>query len=78
MVDENSIELTTEQLHSGVQALKFAGQPYDGGDNVSKTYIDRGGLPFANGDEVWTEMWVYIVGGTDTANLFLWDLGVKL
>jgi len=72
--DENSIELTTEQVHSGDQALKFVAQPYGGGDDVSKAYIDRGGLPFGDGDEVWTEMWVYLVGGADTANLFLWDL----
>ncbi len=73
-VDGNRIELTTEVVHSGGQALKFVAKPKGEGGDVSKAYIERGGLPFANDDEVWTEMWVYIVGGTDTANLFLWDL----
>ncbi|NOY99506.1 MAG: hypothetical protein GXP40_09975 [Chloroflexi bacterium] len=72
-VDGNTVELTTEQVHSGVQAVKFVAQPYDG-SNASKADLYRSGLPFQDADEVWTEMWVYLVGGTDTGNLFLWDL----
>ncbi|MFV1949864.1 MAG: putative glycoside hydrolase [Anaerolineales bacterium] len=71
--DANLITLTDEQYHTGSSAIKFAAQPYDG-SQASKADIYLGGLVFENGDEVWTEMWVYLSGGTDSANLFLWDL----
>lgn len=69
----NTVDVTTERVHSGVQALKCTAQAYDG-VTASKAGISIGTLPFANGDEAWTEIWVYVVGGAPTPNLFLWDL----
>lgn len=69
----NSVELTSEQVHGGTQALKCYAQPYDG-RNASKADIATETLTFVVGDEVWAEMWVYLVGGGSTLSVFLWDL----
>ena len=69
----NLVSLTTEQVHTGAQALKCYARAYNG-VNASKADIGNSLLSFANGDEVWTEAWIYLVGGTPTPNVFLWDL----
>lgn len=69
----NLITITDEQAHTGSNAIKFVAQPYNG-SQASKADIYIGELGLLNGDEIWTEMWVYLSGTPDTTNLFLWDL----
>lgn len=71
--ESNLITLTDEQAHTGSTAIKFIAQPYDG-SQASKADIYVGELGLLNGDEVWSEMWVYLSGSSDTTSLFLWDL----
>jgi hypothetical protein len=69
----NRVELSSEQAHSGTKSLKLTAQPYDG-KNTTKADLQRGGLPFVEKDEVWFSGWFYLMGGTDAAEVFLWDL----
>jgi hypothetical protein len=69
----NLVALSTEKVLAGAQALKMYAQRYNGSE-ASKADIFKSGLPFAAGDEVWTEIWVYVVGGGSPESLFLWDL----
>ncbi|NIA15900.1 MAG: hypothetical protein GWP08_17690 [Nitrospiraceae bacterium] len=70
----NTIDLEkTSPVHSGTQSLFCFALKY-GGTNASKAMISKDDLTFANGDKVWTEQWVYLLGGTDTLSVFLWDL----
>ncbi len=69
----NEITLTSEQTHSGANALKCVAYPYDGG-TASKADIERGRLHFVRGDDVWFRGWFWLAGRTDASLVFIWDL----
>ncbi len=69
----NSVELSTQIVHSGTNALKLVAAPYDG-RTASKADIEREQLHFAKGDEVWSSVCYYLVGEDDPQLIFLWDL----
>jgi len=71
--DANHVELVTNLVHSGTNALRFQAGPYDG-RTASKADIELGRLTFGRGDQVWFTGWYYLVGGTDAVSVFLWDL----
>ncbi|MCD6049256.1 MAG: hypothetical protein K0Q55_659 [Verrucomicrobia bacterium] len=69
----NFIELATNIVHSGTNALKLHAVPYDG-RTASKADIQWEKFTFGKGQEVWFSGWYYLVGGTDAELVFLWDL----
>lgn len=69
----NEIALSAEVVHGGLQSLRCLAQPYNGRD-ASKADIVRELLTFADGDEAWFELWIYLVGGGSPQDVFLWDL----
>lgn len=71
--EANFIELATNIVHSGTNALKLQAVPYDG-HTASKADIELEKLAFGKGHQVWFSGWYYLVGGTDAGLVFLWDL----
>ena len=71
--DGNRVELTTERSRSGSQSVRFVAQAYDG-ETASKADLVLKRLDLREGDSVWVEFWVWLVGSSDTRNVFLWDL----
>jgi hypothetical protein len=69
----NRIGLTTERAHTGQNALKCIAAPYDG-KKTSEADIDREGLRFVKGDDVWFSAWYWLEGQTEGSTVFLWDL----
>jgi hypothetical protein len=69
----NRVELVTNVVHSGTNALKLGAVPYDG-RTASKADIQLSMLNFGRGDHVWFTGWYFLPGGTDAALVFLWDL----
>lgn len=69
----NLVELTTEKTHSGKQALKCVAAPSEG-KNVSRADIERSGLRFTKGDNVWFSGYFWLPSDTDASLVFLWDL----
>lgn len=69
----NRIGLTTERAHTGQNALKCTAAPYDG-KKTSEADIDREGLRFVKGDDVWFSAWYWLEGQTEGSTVFLWDL----
>lgn len=71
--DLRTVDLTTEHVHSGRQALKCSAGAKVGGSLV-KADVQLGGLHFTKGDEVWFSGWFFLEGGGDAKHVFLWDL----
>lgn len=69
----NTVALTTERAHSGKNALKCVAAPFDG-KLASEADIEREGLRFVKGDDVWFSGWFWLEGGTEASSVFLWDL----
>ncbi|MCX6955822.1 MAG: heparin lyase I family protein [Verrucomicrobia bacterium] len=69
----NSVALSSERAHSGNNALKCVAAPFDG-KNVSEADIERQGLRFVKGDDVWFSAWYWLEGHTEGSSVFLWDL----
>lgn len=69
----NTVVLTNERAHSGANALKCVATPSDG-HTASKADIERHGLRFVKGDEVWFSGWFWLEGAAEPSTLFLWDL----
>ncbi|MEQ2008949.1 MAG: heparin lyase I family protein [Limisphaerales bacterium] len=69
----NRVELTSEIVHSGTNALKLVAEPYDG-HTASKADIQLERLPFTKGSHVWFSGWFHLKSGGDVALIFLWDL----
>jgi len=69
----NLVALSTERVHAGANALKCVAGPYDG-TTASKADIERAGLRFVKGDDVWFSGWFWLEGGSEASLIFLWDL----
>lgn len=69
----NSVSLTTERAHSGSNALKCVAAPFDG-KKPSEADIERFGLRFVKGDDVWFSAWYWLEGSSEDSSVFLWDL----
>lgn len=69
----NRIELSSETVHSGKQAMRFVAEPYDG-KVASKADLLVSRLRFIKGSAVWFSGWYYLAGGGDGSLAFLWDL----
>ncbi len=65
--------VTTERAHSGRNALKFIAAPSDG-KKISAADIEREGLRFVKGDDVWFSGWYWLEGTSEASTVFLWDL----
>lgn len=62
---DNRIEISTEEVHSGDQSLRFyAVAPPEG--IVSKSCVDTLLLHFTEGDDLWFSAWYYVESGTPT------------
>lgn len=71
--ETNGIDLTAERSRSGRQSMRFRAAPTaDGATSKADLVLER--FDLAEGDRVWFEFWIYVVGGTDTRNVFVWDL----
>ncbi|MSU68706.1 MAG: hypothetical protein CK548_07720 [Opitutia bacterium] len=71
--DTNVVALTTERAHSGRSALKFVAAPFDG-KKASEADIEREGLRFVKGDDVWFSAWYWLECNSEASSIFLWDL----
>lgn len=69
----NSVALTSERAHTGKNALKCVAAPFDG-KKASEADIEREGLRFVKGDDVYFSGWYWLEGNTETSSIFLWDL----
>lgn len=69
----NTVAVTTERAHSGRHALKFIAAPFDG-KKTSEADIEREGLRFVKGDDVWFSAWYWLEGTSEASTVFLWDL----
>ena len=69
----NTVAVTTERAHSGRSALKFIAAPFDG-RKASEADIEREGLRFVKGDDVWFSAWYWLEGTSEASTVFLWDL----
>jgi hypothetical protein len=70
---DNSAVLTTERAHTGQNALKCVAAPFDG-KRASEADIEREGLRFVKGDDVWFSAWYWLEGNPAGSTVFLWDL----
>lgn len=70
---ENKNDLTSEVVHSGLQALKCSASAKRN-DVTSKADVLREQLRFVKGDHMWSECWFLLQGGASAENVFLWDL----
>ena len=68
--DNNIIVLDSQIVYSGKNSIKFVSGKSSG---ASKADIQREGFSFKKGDDIWTSVWFYIKGGTDTTDMFLLD-----
>lgn len=71
--ESNSVMLSSERAHSGKNALKCVAAPFDG-KKISEADIEREGLRFVKGDNVWFSGWYWLEGNTEGSTVFLWDL----
>jgi hypothetical protein len=71
--EENVVALTTEVAHSGRQSLKCRAVASRVG-LTSKADLERGGMRFTNGDDVWAQCWLLLKGGGSAGSVFVWDL----
>ena len=71
--EANVVALTSERAHSGRNALKFIAAPFDG-KKASEADIEREGLRFVKGDDVWFSAWYWLEGTAEASTIFLWDL----
>lgn len=69
----SSVTLSSERSHSGTTALKCFAGPFDG-KKASEADIEREGLRFVKGDDVWFSGWYWLEGNTEGSTVFLWDL----
>ncbi len=69
----NRVALTSERSHTGQHAMKCIAAPFDG-KKASEADIERDGLRFVKGDDVWFSAWYWLEGQTEGSTVFLWDL----
>ncbi|NIM99637.1 MAG: hypothetical protein GTO24_16665, partial [candidate division Zixibacteria bacterium] len=75
--DGNMVDLDRRIVHTGDQSLKCEAQP---GGTKADIIVGGGGgasfgrFPFGRGSEFFCEIWFYIVGRTDTENVFFLDI----
>ena len=70
----NVVALSSERSHSGQSALKCVAAPSDN-RTASKADIERDGLRFVKGDDVWFDGWFWLESGQEKSSpIFLWDL----
>lgn len=70
---QNEVELTTKRAHSGRQALRcLASASADGITSRADIQLER--LRFVQGDDVWSQCWLYFGEAGDWNSVFLWDL----
>ena len=69
----NTVAVTTERAHSGRNALKFIAAPFDG-KKPSEAEIQRDGLRFVKGDDLWFSAWYWLEGTSEASTVFLWDI----
>ena len=70
-VEENTITVDTEIVHSGLRSVKFHAFPHPD-DDVSKCDLMKQDMVFNEGETVYFRAWYYLIG--DGENLFLFDL----
>jgi hypothetical protein len=71
--DGNRVEVSEQRAHQGTKSLMLYSESSKEG--VSKADIQRTGLDFRQGDQVWSSAWFYLEGGGHEAHpVFLWDL----
>ncbi|MEM7786431.1 MAG: heparin lyase I family protein [Bacteroidota bacterium] len=71
--EANRVEISTERSRTGERSVRFEAQPYDG-ETASKADLILNRLDLREGDPVWVEFWVWVEGGGDTRDRFVWDL----
>jgi len=69
---ESFVEVTTERAHSGTHSLKTY-TALDPGD-LQKSGLIRALLFFPPGSDFWFSAWYYLPSGTETENLFIFEL----
>ncbi len=69
---ENSIELQSDRFRSGSCAVRLAAPP--SGNSVSKASLQKDGLFFESGDDLWVSVWFFIQGFENCQALFILDM----
>lgn len=74
-LEENIINIDTTIVHNGSNSVKFIANKTD--DILSKASINKQEMAFWEGEVVFVDFWIYLVGNQDAQWLFIFDLEEK-
>lgn len=72
-LSENSIEIDTTIVHSGLKSVKCTGIK-TADETLSKASINKQNMAFWEGETVVVDFWLYIVGDDELEWLFIFDM----